>query len=110
MIRGVHALFYTSEPEAARAYIRDKLGLLAHDTGDGWLIFDTPEGDVGCHPSDRAYHGVSFYCDDLGTTMAELGSRGVRFTPVEEEEWGRVTTFDLPGGGPVQLYQAKYVK
>ncbi len=110
MIKGVHALFYTTDAEAARAFIRDKLGLPYVDTGGGWLIFDTPEGDIGCHPSDRPFHAVSFYCDDLDSTIAELGRKGVRFTPVKEEEWGRVTTFELPGGGPIQLYQPKYAK
>ena len=41
--------------------------------------------------------------------MAELRGRGVTFSePVVEEEWGRVTSLDLPGGGPIQLYQPKY--
>jgi catechol 2,3-dioxygenase-like lactoylglutathione lyase family enzyme len=110
-IKGVHALFYTTEPEAARAFLRDKLGLPAYDTGGGWLIFTPPEGDVGCHPSDRPYHGISFYCDDIEGTMSELAARGVEFTaPLREEEWGRVTQFDVPGGGTVELYQPKYEK
>jgi catechol 2,3-dioxygenase-like lactoylglutathione lyase family enzyme len=110
VIKGVHALFYTTDPEGARAFIRDKLGLPYTDTGGGWLIFDTQEGDVGCHPSDRAFHGISFYCDDLDGTMKELTSKGVELTPVVEEEWGSTTTFELPGGGPITIYQPKYVK
>jgi catechol 2,3-dioxygenase-like lactoylglutathione lyase family enzyme len=110
MIKGVHALFYTTDPEGARAFIRDKLGFPYSDAGDGWLIFGLPEGDVGCHPSDRAFHGISFYTDDLDETMKELSSKSVELSPVVEEEWGRVTTFELPGGGPVQLYQPKYEK
>ena len=39
MIRGVHTMFYTSEPEALRAFFRDKLGFPATDVGEGWLIF-----------------------------------------------------------------------
>lgn len=111
MIAGVHALFYTTDPEGARAFLRDKLGFPFVDaSGDGWLIFGLPEGDVGCHPSDHAAHGVSLFCDDLDATMKECAGRGVAFSPIVEEEWGRVTTFELPGGGPVQLYQAKYGK
>src|SRR5206468_9190728 len=52
MIRGVHTMFYTSEPEALRAFLRDKLGFPATDVGGGWLIFDLPEADMGCHPAD----------------------------------------------------------
>ena len=110
MIKGVHALFHTTDPEGARAFIRDKLGLPYTDTGGGWLIFDTPEGDIGCHPSDSAFHNISFYCDNIDATISELSAKGVEFTPIEEEAWGRVTTFQLPGGGPVQLYQPKYTK
>src|SRR5437870_1686430 len=57
MIRGVHTMFYTSEPEALRAFLRDKLGFPATDVGDGWLIFDLPEADMGCHPADPQ-HGT----------------------------------------------------
>jgi catechol 2,3-dioxygenase-like lactoylglutathione lyase family enzyme len=110
-IKGVHALFYTTEPEAARAFLRDKLGLAAYDSGGGWLIFHDLEADIGCHPSDRPDHGISFYCEDIDNTMAELSSRGVNFTaPLREEEWGRVTEFDIPGGRPVSLYEPKYNK
>lgn len=52
MIRGVHTMFYSSEPEALRAFLRDKLGLAGTDVGDGWLIFDLSEADMGCHPAD----------------------------------------------------------
>ena len=108
MIKGVHALFYTTDAIAARAFLRDKLGLSFHDEGEGWLIFDLAEGEVGCHPSDNAFQGVTFYCDDLDVTMAGATERGVEFSPIVEEDWGRVTTFELPGGGPVRLYQPAY--
>ncbi len=42
MIRGVHAMFYSSEAEALRAFLRDKLGFSATDVGGGWLIFALP--------------------------------------------------------------------
>ncbi|MEX2227422.1 MAG: VOC family protein [Dehalococcoidia bacterium] len=109
MIVGLHGLFYTTDPEAARAFLRDKLGLPSYDSGGGWLIFDVASADIGCHPSDRAYHAVSFSCDDIDATVAEMSQRGVIFNqPVAEEDWGRVTSFDLPGGGPIPLYQPKY--
>ena len=52
MIRGVHTMFYSSEVEALRAFMRDKLGFRSTDVGGGWLIFDLPEADMGCHPAD----------------------------------------------------------
>ena len=110
MIKGVHALFYTTDADAARAFLRDKLGFPYTDAGGGWLIFELPEGHIGCHPSDRAFNGISLSCDDLEVTMKELSGRGVELTPVVVEEWGRSTTFEVPGGGPVQVYEPTYAK
>lgn len=117
MIRGLHGLFYSSEPEAMRAFIRDKLKLPFTDTGGGWLIFDLPEGDMGVHPLDEGgrprsgTHEISFYCDDIQGTVAELGSRGVRFdAEIADHGYGFVTYFTMPGGMQVQLYEPKYRK
>jgi len=119
MIRGVHTMFYTSQPEALRAFLRDKLGFPATDVGEGWLIFDLPEADMGCHPADASgrhgkangVHDISFYCDDLEATVAELKSKGVVFTgEVEDRGFGLVTHFEMPGPIVVQLYQPRYEK
>jgi|SRR6476659_231852 catechol 2,3-dioxygenase-like lactoylglutathione lyase family enzyme len=117
MIRGVHTMFYSSEPDALRAFLRDKLGLAAHDVGGGWLIFDVPEAEMGCHPEDSGKgapsgrHDISFYCDDVAKTVAELQAKGVEFTgPVEDHGYGLVTRFKVPGGFAIQLYQPRYSK
>lgn len=117
MIRGLHAMFYSSQPEELRAFFRDKLGFPAHDVGDGWLLFDLPEADLGCHPADAAdgapsgTPSISFYCDDIETTVNELTTRGVEFTgPVEDHGYGLVTHFRAPGGFTIQLYQPRYEK
>ena len=52
MITGVHTMFYTSQADALRTFLRDKLDLHASDVGQGWLIFDLPEAEMGCHPAD----------------------------------------------------------
>ena len=109
MIKGMHGLFYTTEPENARAFFRDVLGFPARDVGDGWLIFDAPAADFGCHPSaDTTHHEISFFCDDIHETVKELEAKGVQFEPVSDQGFGLVTTFRLPGGGPILLYQPKY--
>jgi catechol 2,3-dioxygenase-like lactoylglutathione lyase family enzyme len=117
MIKGVHTMFYTSQPEALRAFIRDKLGFPCTDVGEGWLIFDLPEADMGCHPADRGEgapsgtHHISFYCDDIKKTVAELRRRGVEFTDeIADHGYGWVTHFKMPGDFAVQLYQPKYDK
>jgi len=44
-------MFYSSEADALRAFLRDKFELKATDVGGGWLIFDLPEADMGVHPT-----------------------------------------------------------
>jgi catechol 2,3-dioxygenase-like lactoylglutathione lyase family enzyme len=116
MIRGVHTMFYSSEPEALRAFLRDKLGFPFTDVGDGWLIFDLPEADMGCHPAaphgaPAGTHDVSFYCDDIRQTVAELRAKGVEFLgDVIDQGFGLVTRFRMPGGVEAQLYQPLYTK
>ena len=116
MIRGMHAMFYSSEAEALRAFLRDKLGLRGTDVGGGWLIFDAPEADLGVHPTENGQPksgtaDVSFYCDDIEATMRELQKRGVDFSgPPEDHGYGLVTFFKVPGAFDVQLYQPHYDK
>ena len=120
MIRGVHTMFYSSEPEKLRAFLRDQLALPFTDVGEGWLIFDLPEADMGVHPSDdqideggapAGTHDISFYCDDVEKTVAELKERGVEFLGgIENMGWGLATKLSLPGGVTAQLYQPLYQK
>ncbi|SRR5258708_21288476 len=109
MIKGVHAMFYTPQADELRAFLRDKLGLPFVDTGGGWLIFNLQDAEVASHPAAEARHQLSFYCDDLPQTVAELKQRGVEFSDdIREQEWGWLTHFKLPGGDEVELYQPKY--
>ena len=109
MITGVHAIFYTTDAVAARAFFRDKLKLPHYEAGEGWPLYRAPSGEIGCHPAGEESHGISFSCDDIEATMTELAGRGVVFTePVKEEPWGFVTSFAVPGSLPVQLYQPRY--
>ena len=116
MIRGMHAMFYSSEAAALRAFIKDKLDLPATDVGDGWLIFDAPEADLGVHPTEShgpasGTAGVSFYCDDIEATVADLKKKGVEFTQgIEDHGYGLVTYFTVPGSFTIQLYQPRYSK
>jgi catechol 2,3-dioxygenase-like lactoylglutathione lyase family enzyme len=117
MIRGVHTMFYSSQAAELRAFLRDVLGFRGSDVGNGWLIFDLPEADMGVHPTDHpgspasGTAEVSFYCDDVHATVAELRAKGVEFVDdVTDQGYGLVTHFKVPGGFAVQLYQPKYTK
>lgn len=115
MIKGVHTMFYSSKEVELREFIRDKLGLPATDVGGGWLIFDIPEADMGCHPADSSdgkpsgTHYVSFFCDDIEDTVSELAGRGVAFLDeISDVGYGLAIHFEMPGGVKVELYQPAY--
>lgn len=110
-------MFYSSQAAELRAFLRDKLGFSATDAGEGWLIFDLPEADMGVHPTEEADGApsgtadISFYCDDIEATVRELKARGVEFTgEIEDQGYGLVTHFKVPGGFELQLYQPLYPK
>lgn len=116
MIRGMHAMFYSSQAAELRAFLRDRLGLPGSDVGEGWLIFDPPEADLGVHPTEEGgppsgTADLSFYCDDIHGTVAALRERGVEFVDeIADHGYGFVTHFRVPGGFTLQLYEPKYTK
>jgi catechol 2,3-dioxygenase-like lactoylglutathione lyase family enzyme len=111
MINGFHALLWSDDPPATRAFLRDALGLPFVDTGDGWLIFKLPPAEVGVHPTEGSGTPAGathpwLMCDDLEATMAELADKGVEFAMgVEDQGFGLVTSIRVPGGISMGLYQ-----
>jgi hypothetical protein len=117
MIIGTHILFYSENPEADRAFLRDVLGLKSVDAGGGWLIFALPPAEAAVHPMDgenrkRTHTGnkmlaadVYLMCDDLDAEIKKLKAKKVTCSPVETARWGRKTAFPLPSGGELGLYQ-----
>jgi len=110
MITGVHALIYSKDAAADRAFFRDTLGFTSVDAGDGWLIFKLPPSELGVHPDE---HGgqthLSLMCDDVQKTVEELKRKGVQFTSgIKDQGYGLVTALKLPGGGELQLYQPRH--
>ena len=119
MINGAHFLLYSTDPDADRAFVRDVLEFPSIDVGHGWLIFALPASELAVHPADapfvqrHAEHdvlGAVLYlmCDDLEKTLAELASKQVGSTPVEQAPWGRFTLISLPSGGKIGLYQPSH--
>jgi len=113
-IKGVHALFFTDQPDEARAFLRDTMGIPCFDSGGGWLIFKFGEADMGVHPINpgggppSGTHDISFYCDDLDAEIASLQGKGVDTGEVDEQPWGRLIRIEVPGGIKVGLYEPKY--
>ncbi|MDQ3669158.1 MAG: VOC family protein [Actinomycetota bacterium] len=116
MIAGVHALLYAHDAEAARAFFRDVLGLESLDGGDGWLYFVLPPAELACHPGAGIIAGreegraeLFLMCEDVEATRRELEDKGVQFVePVEDEGWGLLTRFKVPGFGEIGLYEPRH--
>ena len=119
MITAVHTLVYADDPDAARAFFRDVLGMPFSDSGGGWLVFKTGPSELGVHPRSWEYGGatgstdqrfdVSLMCDDLESTMTELRGKGAEFEgEPQEEPWGTTTQLRIPVAGTITLYQPSY--
>jgi catechol 2,3-dioxygenase-like lactoylglutathione lyase family enzyme len=110
MINGVHAVIFTQDAEADRAFFRDTLGFSSVDAGDGWLIFALPPAELAAHPSDAdSHHELYLMCDNVHTTIDGLKSKGVEFSqPVSDERFGLLSTIRLPGGGELGLYEPRH--
>jgi hypothetical protein len=109
VIAGVHTIVYAADPDAARAFFRDLLELDSVDTGDGWLIFALPPAELAVHPADGHRHELYLMCRDIEATVRELAGRGVEFTaPISDEGWGLLTRFEVPGAGPMGLYEPRH--
>jgi predicted enzyme related to lactoylglutathione lyase len=118
VIFGAHFLLYSKKAETDRAFLRDVLGLDSVDAGGGWPIFALPPSEFAVHPSggqapaetEDGHAGAALYlmCDDLKSTMRTMESKKVVFSKVEEAPWGIVTSFALPSGARVGLYQPQH--
>jgi len=111
-VYAVHTLVYADDPEAARAFFRDVLDWPYVDAHGGWLIFGTGPSELGVHPTagdgtqPQPQHEITLMCDDLEQTVAELTTRGARFTTgIETSSFGRTTRVAVPGAGDLLLYQ-----
>ena len=114
-IIGAHMLLYSPEADALRAMLRDAFGFPSVDAGGGWLIFALPPSELGVHPAEGSTHEsgvrhqVSFMCDDIRATIAELRARGVQIDGEPKDEgYGITVMMTLPGGVKVMLYEPRH--
>jgi catechol 2,3-dioxygenase-like lactoylglutathione lyase family enzyme len=117
MITGTHAIIYADDADKARAFFRDVLGWPNIDAHGGWLIFKLPPAELGIHPAGddpstgapSGHHELYLMCDDIEATVAELGAKGIEFTtPIENQGFGLLTRFRVPGAGEIGLYQPRH--
>jgi catechol 2,3-dioxygenase-like lactoylglutathione lyase family enzyme len=109
LINGAHVVIYSKDAEADRAFFRDVLELSSVDAGHGWLIFAMPPFEAAFHDSEsNDRHELYFMCDDIAATLKDLKSKKVKVSEVNEQRWGSVASFTLPGGGKIGIYQPKH--
>jgi predicted enzyme related to lactoylglutathione lyase len=121
VIKAMHTLIYSDDPEATRSFLRDVLGWpYFEDAAEpGWLIFKTGPSEMGVHPTSGTYdgqdysyplhHSVSLMCDDIEATVAELEARGAEFSgQIQDFGFGVGTNLKLPGAGEILLYEPRH--
>ena len=126
MITSMHALIYSDDVDATRAFLRDVLGFpFVNDSGTsdgsetGWLIFGTGPSELGVHPTKSEWGGhtfeaprhveISFMCDDVAVTRAELEAKGAVFDgDIEDQGYGLVTSMKVPGADPISIYEPRH--
>jgi catechol 2,3-dioxygenase-like lactoylglutathione lyase family enzyme len=114
VIAGAHTIIFAEDAERAREFLHDVLGFEGVDAGDGWLIFALPPGELAVHPGSGwgrgpGHHALFLMCHDIERTVAELERKGVEFvSPIEDEGWGRIAHFKIPGAGEIGLYEPRH--
>jgi catechol 2,3-dioxygenase-like lactoylglutathione lyase family enzyme len=122
VIKALHALIYSDDPEATRAFLRDVLGwpYVEHPESEpGWLIFRTGPSELGVHPTSGTFdgrefsyplhHSVSLMCDDIEATVRQLEAKGAEFSgPIQDFGFGLGANLKLPSAGEVLLYEPRH--
>ena len=74
-----------------------------------------PPAEIGVHPDEGPNyesgirHQISFMCDDINKTIAELRAKGVTVVGEPKDEgYGITTMLQLPGGCDVMLYEPRH--
>jgi predicted enzyme related to lactoylglutathione lyase len=113
MIIAVHTIVYADDAERARAFFRDVFGWPHVDAGGGWLIFKTGPSELGVHPTDppgQPRHQITFMCDDITATLADLKAKGAEVTQdIRNDPFGQTAVIEVPGGaGEMMIYQPRH--
>jgi hypothetical protein len=74
-------------------------------------IHPTSGGDGEGSYSYPQHHSISLMCDDIEATKAELEARGAVFSGgIEDYGFGLCANLELPGAGPILVYQPTHPK
>ena len=111
MIIGAHAIIYSKDADADRAFLRDVLKLTHVDVGHGWLIFGLPPSEVAVHPDEENdTHELYLMVDDVEKFIATMKEHNIACSDVQNQGWGMLTHLTLPGGGKLGVYQPRHAR
>src|SRR4051812_50190425 len=81
-IIGVHAILFSQDPAADRAFLEDVLGLASVDAGEGWLVFALPPAELAAHPAsaDGGGYDLHLMWHGGGATGRELKAKGLELS------------------------------
>jgi len=123
MISAVHALIYTDDAPATRAFFRDILELpfVTDDGNEGsdWLIFNSGPCEIAMHPTSGQFdgeafqaprhHQISLMVDDAEASAARLRARGAAIlTGPHDMGFGIGMEVEVPGTDAILIYQPKH--
>lgn len=109
MISGAHAIIYSTDADADRAFLRDVIGLPSVDSGGGWLIFGLPASEIAVHPAETSgRHEIFFLVEDVTAFIAAMRKQKVKTAPVQTLSWGLLTEVATPGGVKIGVYEPRH--
>ena len=111
IINGAHAIVYSTDPEADRAFFRDVLELPHVDTGGGWLIFALPPSEVAVHPTETSgKHELYLTVESIEEFIERMRERAIECSEARDEGWGVLTRVSLPGGDTLGVYEPRHAR
>jgi catechol 2,3-dioxygenase-like lactoylglutathione lyase family enzyme len=108
LINAVHSILFAPDADKVRTFLTDVLELESVDAGGGWLIFALPPAEVAVHPGDEPRHELYLMTDDLDHTLERLSERGVTVSEPSDEGWGVLASIEVPGFGPLGVYEPRH--
>ena len=109
MITGVHAVVFTTDADADRAFLprrtRVSVGGRRRRLADLRVAARRAGGPSA---EENGRHELYLMCDDVNATVAELSARGAEIQDRLGRGFGLLTAIRLPGGGELGLYQPKH--
>jgi catechol 2,3-dioxygenase-like lactoylglutathione lyase family enzyme len=109
-IFGAHAILYSRDAEATRAFFRDALDLRSVDAGGGWLIFALPPAELAVHPTDGEPHAELYLmCEDVERATTALAAHGAELDgDIQDASFGRLAHVRVPGIERLGVYQPSH--